>query len=165
LNRRRKPRPTRHPGWRDRATRPRGFVPIARKAVPRSRTDPPETGLRGVIRHRPQPESAHHPRLSPTGLDSDAGLGTNWEQYWQRQPHAATMRKHQGGDVRALDSQTLSTTATCFQCDGDGRRAGLKIRWCKARVGSSPTFGTIDLRLIATYRTACPGNELVTALR
>ena len=32
--------------------------------------------------------------------------------------------------MRALDPQTLSTTATCFQCDGDGRRAGLKIRWC-----------------------------------
>jgi hypothetical protein len=30
--------------------------------------------------------------------------------------------------VRALESQTLSTTATCFQCDGDGRRAGLEIR-------------------------------------
>jgi hypothetical protein len=29
--------------------------------------------------------------------------------------------------VRALDSQTLSTSATCFQSDGDGRRAGLKI--------------------------------------
>ena len=47
------------------------------------------------------------------------------------------MRKHQSGDVRTLDSQTLSTTATCFQCDGDGRRAGLKIRWDNTRVGSS----------------------------
>ena len=42
----------------------------------------------------------------------------------------------------ALDSQTLSTTATCFQCDGDGRRAGLKIRSSQEGVGSSPTFGT-----------------------
>ena len=30
--------------------------------------------------------------------------------------------------MRALDSQTLSTTATCFQCHGYGRRTGLKIR-------------------------------------
>ena len=28
-----------------------------------------------------------------------------------------------------LNSQTLSITATCFQCHGYGRRAGLKIRW------------------------------------
>jgi hypothetical protein len=30
--------------------------------------------------------------------------------------------------VRASDSQTLSTPATCFQCDAYGRRTGLKIR-------------------------------------
>src|SRR4051812_1950557 len=28
----------------------------------------------------------------------------------------------------------------------NGRRAGLKIRWGNTRVGSSPTFGTIELR-------------------
>ena len=44
--------------------------------------------------------------------------------------------------MRALDSQSLSTTATCFQCDGDGRRTGLKIRSSQEGVGSSPTFGT-----------------------
>src|SRR5271166_3430423 len=70
------------------------------------------------------------------------------------------MRKHQGGDVRALDLQTLSTTATCFQCDGDGRRAGLKIRWGNTRVGSSPTFGTIYLGRIATCRFAPRGNKV-----
>jgi hypothetical protein len=43
--------------------------------------------------------------------------------------------------VRALDSQTLSITATCFQRDGDGRRAGLKIRSSQGGVGSNPTFG------------------------
>jgi hypothetical protein len=64
----------------------------------------------------------------------------NLEQYWRRQPRAAAMRKHQSGDVGALDSQTLRTTATCFQCDGDGRRSGLKIRSSKEGVGSSPTF-------------------------
>ncbi len=68
-------------------------------------------------------------------------LGTNCEQHWQRQPHAATMRKHQGGDVRALDLQTSSTTATCFQCHDYGRRTGLKIRSSQEGVGSSPTFG------------------------
>ena len=50
--------------------------------------------------------------------------------------------------MRALDSQTLSTTATCFQCDGDGRRAGLKIRSSQEGVGSSPTFGNRVLRRI-----------------
>jgi hypothetical protein len=45
------------------------------------------------------------------------------------------------------------------------RRAGLKIRSGNTRVGSSPTFGTNDLRLIATCQTACPGSKLVTALR
>ena len=63
------------------------------------------------------------------------------QQYWQRQPHAATRRKHQGGDVRALDSQTLSTTATCFQYHEYGRRTGLKIRSSQEGVGSSLTFG------------------------
>jgi hypothetical protein len=43
--------------------------------------------------------------------------------------------------VLALDSQTLSITATCFQCHGYGRRTGLKIRWGNTPVGSSPTFG------------------------
>ena len=57
--------------------------------------------------------------------------------------------------MRALDSQTLSTTATCFQCHGDGRRAGLKIRSSQEGVGSSPTFGTTNLRLI-TNLPNCP---------
>jgi hypothetical protein len=56
--------------------------------------------------------------------------------------------------VRALDSQTLSTTATCFQCDGDGRRAGLKIWWGNTRVGSSPTFGISGLGRTATTMIA-----------
>ena len=43
----------------------------------------------------------------------------------------------------ALDSQTLSITATCFQYHGYGRRTGLKIRSSQEGVGSSPTFGTI----------------------
>ncbi len=30
--------------------------------------------------------------------------------------------------MRALELQTLSTTATCSQRDGDGRSTGLKIR-------------------------------------
>ncbi len=51
------------------------------------------------------------------------------------------MRKHQRGDVRALDSESLSITATCFQYHGYGRRTGLKIRSSQEGVGSSPTFG------------------------
>ena len=30
------------------------------------------------------------------------------------------------------------------RCDGIGRRDGLKIRWWRHRVGSSPTIGTIS---------------------
>jgi hypothetical protein len=44
--------------------------------------------------------------------------------------------------VRALDPQTLSITATCFQYHGTGRGTGLKIRSSQEGVGSSPNFGT-----------------------
>ena len=47
----------------------------------------------------------------------------------------------------------------------NGRRAGLKIRSSQEGVGSSPTFGTIYLRQIATCRFALSGNKLGTALR
>ena len=39
--------------------------------------------------------------------------------------------------------------STC-RCDGIGRRDGLKIRWWRHRVGSSPTTGTSSSQ--ATYR-------------
>ena len=52
--------------------------------------------------------------------------------------------------MRALDSQTLSTTATCFQCDDYGRRSGLKIRSSQEGVGASPTFGTFHDRVSHT---------------
>ncbi len=48
----------------------------------------------------------------------------------------------------ALDSQTLSITATCFQYHEYGRRAGLKIRSSQEGGGSSPTFGISGLRHI-----------------
>ena len=54
--------------------------------------------------------------------------------------------------MRALDSQTLSITATCFQYDGDGRRTGLKIRSSQEGVGSSPTFGIPWLEAIHKVR-------------
>jgi hypothetical protein len=62
----------------------------------------------------------------------------------------------QGGIVTALKTRTLSTTATCFQCDGDGRRAGLKMRWGNTCVCSSPTFGTgahIAISVVVTALT------------
>ena len=34
------------------------------------------------------------------------------------------------------------TTHFISRCDGIGRRDGLKIRWQRCRVGSSPTSGT-----------------------
>ncbi len=83
-------------------------------------------------------------------------LGTNWEQYWQRQPHAATMRKHQGGVVRALDAQTLSITATCFQYHEYGRRPGLKIRSSQEAGFSNAT----RRRCPSTFeRRPCPRSE------
>jgi hypothetical protein len=48
--------------------------------------------------------------------------------------------------VRALDSQTLSTTATCFQRHIDGRRAGLKIRSPQEGVGSRVRFAPVAPR-------------------
>jgi hypothetical protein len=44
--------------------------------------------------------------------------------------------------VLAMDPQTLSINATCFQYHEYGRRAGLKIRSSQGGVGSSPTFGS-----------------------
>ena len=63
--------------------------------------------------------------------------------------------------MRALDSQTLSTTATCFQYDGDGRRTGLKIRSSQEGVGSSPTFGScaIPMRSALSSRLVALQNE------
>jgi hypothetical protein len=84
---------------------------------------------------------------------------------WQYQTEAATTYVELGNIVTALKPRTLSITATCFQYHVYGRGPGLKIRSSQEGVGSSPTFGTLDLRPIATCRTACPGNKLVTALR
>ena len=42
----------------------------------------------------------------------------------------------------------INVNPTSAQCQTDGRRAGLKIRSPQEGVGSSPTFGTIDLRRI-----------------
>jgi len=50
------------------------------------------------------------------------------------------MRKHRGGVVLALDSQTLSITATCIQYHDYGRSPGLKIRSSQEGLGSTPTF-------------------------
>ena len=60
------------------------------------------------------------------------------------------MYVRQGSIVTALQSKPLSITATCFQYHEYGRRTGLKIRSSQEGVGSSPTFGTEDLRHVAT---------------
>jgi hypothetical protein len=146
LNRRRKPRTTITPAGTTEAHASRGFVPVARKSVPASPTDHLGQGsqARSDIGHCLRQPITHDQAY--TGLD----LGASWEQYWQRQPHAATMRKHQGGDVRALDSQTVSTTATCFQyhewADAPDSKSGPR----KGGVGSSPTLGISGLGRTAT---------------
>ena len=75
------------------------------------------------------------------------------------------MRMTAGVIVTPCEIPEIYVIPTSSQRQTDGRRAGLKIRRGNTRVGSSPTFGTLDLRLIVTCRTACPGNELVTVLR
>ena len=100
--------------------------------------------------------SAAAEQITPTSLYRPLfgrELGTNWEQHRQHQHHTATMRKHQGGAVLALDSQTLSTTATCFQYHDYGRRAGLKIWSSQGGAGSSRTVANADLRRIAVGAT------------
>jgi hypothetical protein len=67
------------------------------------------------------------------------------------------MRQHQGGDVLALDPQTLSITATCFQYHGYGRRAGLKIRYSAVMVAQSQR-GTIGKP--PPVRTQCRSSAL-----
>src|SRR3954467_7416722 len=44
--------------------------------------------------------------------------------------------------VRVLMQPRTAATVAGRRSGGTGRRAGLKIRWGKPRVGSSPTFGT-----------------------
>jgi len=68
------------------------------------------------------------------------------------------MRKHQGGDVRALVSQTLSTTATCFQCHGYGRRTGLKIRF--ATPGTPFSRGMVSSRRSARLSVSAARREV-----
>ena len=59
--------------------------------------------------------------------------------------------------VRAGSGSLTMSSVSNHHCNAC--RVFSKIRWGNTRVGSSPTFGIIDLRLIATCRTACPGNK------
>ena len=59
----------------------------------------------------------------------------------------------------------INVKSTSAQRQADGRRAGLKIRSSQEGAGSSPTFGTLDLRGIARCRTACTGTKLAIASR
>ena len=66
------------------------------------------------------------------------------------------MHVRQGSIVTALQSKSLSITATCFQYHEYGRRTGLKIRSPQGGVGSSPTFGTdahIAISVVVTAST------------
>ncbi len=68
-------------------------------------------------------------------------------------------------DITACHTSNLTVSPTCFQRDVDGRRTGLKIRSSQEGVGSSPTFGTKDLRQIGTPRCDELGNNLAIGLR
>jgi hypothetical protein len=128
LNRRRKPRPTRHPGWHDRGPLLHAVLCLSLGRPFRHR---PRINWDGAYRRDPLSATArqHITHDKPcTGLHSDAELGTNWEQDWRHQTNATTMSLAQGGIVRALKTRIFNVTATCSQHAGDGRRAGLKIR-------------------------------------
>ena len=86
---------------------------------------------------------------------SRASAETNWQQNGNDIGRASPMRLQchwqKRGDVTVCQISNLTVSPTCFQCDGDGRRAGLKIRSSQEGVGSSPTFGTTGLRQIAAF--------------
>src|SRR3954447_22002610 len=60
-------------------------------------------------------------------------------------PQAHAGPRREGASIRAVRGLMQARTAGTVagrRSGGTGRRAGLKIRWGKPRVGSSPTFGT-----------------------
>ncbi len=75
------------------------------------------------------------------------------------------MRRTAVVNVNPREIPEIYVNSTSAQHQTDGRRAGLKIRWGNTRVGSSPTFGTKDLRQIGTLRYYEPGNNLATGMR
>ena len=81
------------------------------------------------------------------------------------QPNATTMRTTAGVIVNPCKIPENYVKSISAQRQTDGRRTGLKIRSSQEGVGSSPTFGSIYLRQIATCRFALSGNKLGTALR
>jgi hypothetical protein len=74
----------------------------------------------------------------------------------------ATLHQHGYDALRETRSRKtrpgkqLTAIPTRYQYHACGRRAGLKIRWGNTRVGSSPTFGTRDLRRIAGLHLYSP---------
>src|SRR6476469_1401764 len=60
-------------------------------------------------------------------------------------PQALGSPRREGASIEAfhpLMQALTGATVAGRRSGGTGRRAGLKIRWGKPRVGSSPTFGT-----------------------
>ena len=62
------------------------------------------------------------------------------------------MQVAQGSIVAAVKPKNLSILLTCFQHHGYGRSTGLTIRSPQEGVGSSPTFGTQELRRFSAIR-------------
>ena len=95
------------------------------------------------------------------------GLHSCARRLRRRRPYESAIVRKPGSNLilNRLISRDLQRGFKITPMPPKARRAGLKIRWGNTRVGSSPTFGTNDLRLIATCQTACPGSKLVTALR
>ena len=147
LNRLRNPRPTKTRGWQ-------GLGPLRDRvlclSLGRTRRHRPSITWDGAYGRDPTSATAHQPIThvqACTGLNS----GASWEQIGNSIGNVSPARPQcentKVATCEPLDSQTLSTTTTCFQCDGDGRRAGLKILW--VGVGNSPLIQLATLKSAA----------------
>ena len=92
-----------------------------------------------------------------------AGTWTIWQQFGNNVGNASPTWLQccwqKSGDVTVCQTSDLTVSPTCFQCDGDGRRAGLKIRSSKkcrnddvARPASPSTTTLLALGVTARRR-------------
>ena len=102
------------------------FAPIGRKTAPASPAD--HLGrFTGVIRHRP-PRVSLSRIIKPVRACIWTRVGNKLGTVLATSAPCGHTAKTPRWRRASLGFATLSTTATCFQRDSDGRRAGLKIR-------------------------------------
>jgi len=103
------------------------------QAFAQALNDPGDTDLTRVQLSRASAETSWQQNGNNIGRASPMGLQCHWQK---------------SGDITVCHTSNLTVNATCFQCHVHGRRAGLKIRSPQGGVGSSPTFGTFDGKLL-----------------